>query len=85
MPDQLTDEQWEQIEAEIFAGRKIAAIKLIREHARVDLKEAKTIVEEHEQMLRQQSPDMFTTSGSSGCTVGLIALATGVVGVAMLG
>ncbi len=61
-----TTEQWQQIEAELFAGRKIQAIKLFRAATGCDLTTAKTTLDEHETALRQSDPDKFQAP-SSGC------------------
>lgn len=74
-----TDEQWAAIEAELYARRKIAAIKLYRKATGADLKEAKELIEEHEAGLRQQFPDRF--SKKSGCGTAVVALAVLMVGV----
>ena len=64
----LTDEQVQQISAAIFAGRKIAAIKLYRQATNVGLKEGKDFIEALEIRLRQESPTAFTVPpGSAGC------------------
>ncbi|HYV26737.1 MAG TPA: hypothetical protein VFA77_04350 [Candidatus Eisenbacteria bacterium] len=85
--NQLTEQQRQAIEAEIFAGRKIEAIKLyaiaaigadkspVRE-ARAGLADAKQAVEEIEKDLRQRHPEKFTQSaGKSGCTSVVAAVA----------
>ncbi len=61
-----TPQQWEQIEAELYAGRKIQAIKLLREATGCDLVNAKQTVEDHEAALRERDPEKFKTSGG-GC------------------
>lgn len=66
--NQLTDQQRQQVNAEIFGGRKIEAIKLYREATGDGLKEAKDAVEEIEKDLRQREPDKFAKpAGKSGC------------------
>ena len=74
MPEPTT-EQWEQIQAELFAGRKIQAIKLYREVAGCGLAEAKEAMEAYAAKLYQQAPERFTTDPSkkSGCA-GMILL-----------
>lgn len=75
MPHNLSDEQWQQIEADLFAGRKIQAIKLFRESTNSGLKEAKDVLDEHERVLREQFPEKFTASKQVGCYVSaMIAL-----------
>ena len=68
----LSDEQWQEIEQQLFAGRKIEAIKLLREAMDCDLKEAKETIDEHEQELRAAYPEKFK-SGGTGC-VGVLML-----------
>ena len=70
---ELSDEQWKSVEAELFAGRKIQAIKLVREATGCGLKEAKDVVDEHEKALRASSPEKFTRS-KSGCVGMLVFL-----------
>ena len=74
MPEPTT-EQWQEIQAHLFAGRKIQAIKLYRETAGVGLKEAKDAMEAYALKLHEQSPERFThdPSKKSGCA-GMILL-----------
>jgi hypothetical protein len=81
---QLTDQQRQAIEAAIFAGKKIEAIKLYREASGAGLAEAKQAVEAMEASLRQQHPDKFTASRRGGCLGAVVALAV-LLGVAVLG
>ncbi len=67
MSKEVTDETKEEIANEIFAGRKIAAIKLCREATGMGLKESKIFIESLQAQLREQSPEKFTTQ-SSGCS-----------------
>jgi hypothetical protein len=62
MPSNLTDEQWQRIEAALFAGRKIEAIKLYRDFTGSDLRDAKENVETYEAKLRAEFPDRFTAA-----------------------
>jgi len=71
MATEPTPEQLQAIDAEIFAGRKIAAIKLYRTAAGVDLKDAKDAVEAREGKLRETKADQFQPKG--GC-MGVIVL-----------
>lgn len=66
--DGMAPEQWEQVEANLFSGQKIQAIKVIREATGSSLKQAKEMAERHEQMLRQMSPEKFTGK-PQGCSV----------------
>jgi ribosomal protein L7/L12 len=75
--NQLTDQQRQAINAEIFGGRKIEAIKLYREATGSQLVEAKQVVEQIESDLRQREPNKFVHStGKSGCmsVVAVLAL-----------
>lgn len=49
----------ERVKEALFEGRKIEAIRLYREHARVGLAEAKRAVEELERQLRVSEPGRF--------------------------
>ncbi|MEX0777395.1 MAG: ribosomal protein L7/L12 [Phycisphaeraceae bacterium] len=73
MPTEPSPSQWEQIEAEIFAGHKIQAIKLLREATGGGLAEAKQAVEQHETALRSQHPEKFTAQGK-GCGTAVLML-----------
>ena len=79
MNEQLSDDQWQQIEDHLYNGRKIAAIKLMRQWGRVDLKDAKELVEQHEQELRAQNPTRFAKSKAGGCSTAVFVLAAGAV------
>ena len=75
--NQLTEQQRQAINAEIFGGQKISAIKLYREATGAGLKEAKDAVEEIEKDLRQREPNRFAKpAGKSGCmsVVAVVAL-----------
>lgn len=80
---QLTDQQRQAIEAAVFAGNKIEAIKLYREATGVGLAEAKEAVEAKEASLRQKHPEKFTASRKKGC-VGVVAVLGLVMGVVIL-
>jgi ribosomal protein L7/L12 len=60
----------------LFAGRKIAAIKLYREQTKVGLAEAKHAVEEMEARLRVSAPGLFASPAGKGCLVPLCFLAS---------
>src|SRR5437763_17190803 len=65
----IPDSQATQIREFVFAGRKIEAIKLLRQFTPgMDLKDAKTVIEQLEAHRRQESPEKFTAR-KSGCTV----------------
>ena len=65
----------------LFAGEKIAAIKLYRELVKpgARLKEAKEAVEQLEAGLRAQHPEKFTATPKSGCAAVIVVLAVLVV------
>jgi hypothetical protein len=75
----LTDQQRQEIEKEIFAGRKISAIKLYRKTMGVELVEAKRAVEDLEVDLRRRSPENFISSGSKSGCMGVLACAALIV------
>lgn len=82
MPDP-TDEQWQQVEAELYAGRKIQAIKFYRQATGCDLKTAKDTLDEHESRLRGQFPDRFTAKAGGGCGSAVVLAALGIAGLAL--
>ena len=59
----------EAIREAIFAGRKIEAIKRLRESTHLGLAEAKTMVEQLEEELRKKSPEKFTAKPAGGCSM----------------
>ncbi len=70
-----TDEQWSQIESHLYAGQKIAAIKVFREATGSGLKEAKDALDQHEHALRESHPERFTAPAKSGCGASVILFA----------
>lgn len=76
----LTPECRAQIEGQLFAGSKIAAIKLYRAATNTGLAEAKAAVDHIEQGLRAASPERFqhppvtAASGGAGCAVFLASI-----------
>lgn len=71
----LTDDEIQAIQAAIFQGRKIEAIKIYRKAMVVDLKDAKDAVDQMEAELRASSPEKFSAkSGGKGCTGVLVLL-----------
>jgi hypothetical protein len=81
---QLTDQQRQEVENEIFAGRKISAIKLYRKATGTELVDAKKAIEGMEVNLRRRSPENFISSGSkSGCMT-VVACAALIGGAAVL-
>lgn len=74
MGHDLNDQQWEEIETHLYAGQKIAAIKLFREHTGSSLAQSKELVEQHESGLRSQFPERFTKSSGKGCVAVLVMI-----------
>ncbi len=72
------------IQAALYAGRKIEAIRLYRQAHHLGLAEAKSVIDEMEADLRRRSPWLFTSPAATpkaGCLVlvlTLIGLACGV-------
>ena len=66
----------EQIKQALFAGQKIAAIKIYREHTNSGLAEAKTAIEKLEAELRASSPEKFTAAPpvKVGCVGALLVV-----------
>jgi hypothetical protein len=79
----LTDQQRQEIEKEIFAGRKISAIKLYRNAMESELVDAKRAVEDMEMDLRRRRPENFISTEKKGC-LGVIACVALMVGLATL-
>jgi ribosomal protein L7/L12 len=58
---------WESIDQQLYAGRKIEAIKLYREATSAGLAEAKSAVEARESELRAAVPERFAQPAGKGC------------------
>lgn len=75
------DDVWKLIEANLYNGRKIEAIRLAREAFGGGLKDAKEMVDAHETLLRETHPERFQQSvggcAFSGCTVRMSAFLLG--------
>lgn len=69
----LTDKQRQDIENELFAGRKIAGIKLYREVTGAGLADAAKAVEAIDRELRKSSPERFSAE-KKGCLGVVICL-----------
>jgi hypothetical protein len=68
MSDPVPEDVVQHIRDALFAGRKIEAIKLYREHSGLGLKESKDFIERLERELREREPDRFTVPpGRGGC------------------
>ena len=71
----LTPEQRQSLAEALFEGRKIQAIKQLRDWTGLGLKEAKESVELLEEELRAAQPERFATPArKSGCLLLLILL-----------
>jgi len=81
----LSDKQREQLEKEIFAGRKIGAIKLYRQFTGSGLVEAKRAVDDLEVDLRRQSPERFVGGAQKSGCFGMVMMAVIVVVLVVLG
>ena len=83
----LSDEDVNEIQAAIFAGRKIPAIKVVRTATGMGLKQAKDLVESLELELRQTQPVKFTAPAAKGCGTTVFAIAVvfaALIGVALV-
>lgn len=70
------DDVPEELQDLIYAGQKIAAIKLVREKKGCDLKEAKDRVDAVQARLREQFPEDFAAgAGKAGCSTALVLVA----------
>lgn len=71
MRRELSDDAVEQIQADLFAGRKIQAIKVYRTATGVGLAESLAFINAVEERLRQESPERFATPQlkAGGCLI----------------
>lgn len=74
MSEPIPAEAVDEITDNIFAGRKIEAIKRYREHSGKGLKEAKDFVEALEAELRAKEPEKFTSAPTGKGCLGAIVL-----------
>jgi ribosomal protein L7/L12 len=65
--EELSDSDVQQIQAAIFAGDKIGAIRLHREASGMGLKESKDFIEALDAELRRTDPTRFTAAPAKGC------------------
>ncbi len=72
----LTPEQRQTFADALYGGRKIEAIKQLREMSGLGLKESKEIIERLEAELRLAHPERFTTPAKKGggCVLLLVLL-----------
>ncbi len=80
-----TNEDIDQIQAAVFAGRKIQAIKFHRQSTGMGLKESKEFIEALEAELRRIEPGKFTVPPAKGCgmTILLFFATTVAIGLAI--
>ena len=74
MSSPLSDDDVARIQAAVFAGRKIDAIKLYRGCSGTGLKEAKDFIETLESELRRTDPEKFSGPPAKGCAIGVVAV-----------
>lgn len=80
----ISPEVLRQIEQQVFAGNKIAAIKQYREQSGEGLKESKDFVEALEKDLRAKEPGRFTSGpAGKGCLAMIALCGLGSVGVVL--
>jgi hypothetical protein len=85
MTPDLPQDVRKQIEDVLFAGRKIEAIKLYREHTSTGLAEAKNAVDDMEVQLRRTSPEMFVGApAGKGCGGTSLLMAAAILGLLRL-
>src|SRR5688572_29631231 len=85
MQPQIPEPLAASIRESVFAGRKIEAIKAVREATGLGLKESKDLVEQLEEELRRTSPDKFTAPPSGkGCAVRILCCLTFLIACAVL-
>ena len=68
MQPTIPESEAKAIRESLFAGRKIDAIKRLRNSTHLGLAEAKTMVEQLEEDLRKTSPEKFTAKPAKGCS-----------------
>lgn len=74
MGNPIPPEMAQQIADCIYAGRRIQAIKLYREHSGTGLKESKDFVESLESELRGRQPERFTAPPAGKGCLGMVAV-----------
>ena len=72
--ESVSNDDIEQIEAALFAGQKINAIKLYRASTGEGLKEAHDFITALEAELRRTEPTKFSAPAAKGCGVGVLGL-----------
>jgi hypothetical protein len=85
MNQPLPEEKLSEIKSAIFSGRKIEAIKILRDSTGQDLAAAKQFVENLTTELRAREPEKFTGPGSrTGCLALVVLCILIVVSVMLL-
>jgi len=64
MDEPISSEEIDAVCGELYAGRKIAAIKRYREASGKGLKEAREFIEQLEARLREEAPEKFSSPSS---------------------
>jgi len=78
MSQDIDPQVWNEIVSAIFEGQKFQAIKLYVEATDADLLEAKEVVDNLTEELRQESPEKFVeTPRGSGCGAAVLVVALG--------
>ncbi len=80
--NELSSEQWAEIETLLAQGNKIAAIKLFRKYAGVDLREAKLAIDAHYAKLQAIAPEIYKATKAGGCA-GRAAMVLLVIGLGL--
>jgi ribosomal protein L7/L12 len=70
----LSDASIDEIQAALFAGKKIDAIKRYRNASGEGLKEAKEFIDALEAELRRTQPTRFTVAPAKGCGTTILVL-----------
>jgi ribosomal protein L7/L12 len=81
---ELPEDKRQAILEAIYGGRKIEAIKLVREATNCGLKEAKEFVEKLSAELYAKEPDKFTAAPTKSGCVGVLAMAAILAAAGML-
>jgi hypothetical protein len=85
MSNEINPEVAQEIANCIFAGQKIQAIKLYREHSGKDLKASKDFIDSLEAELRAKEPGRFTAAtAGKGCLGVLVVFGIGTLAVVVV-
>ena len=72
--ESVSNDDIDQIQAALFAGEKIRAIKLYRASTGEQLKDSKDFIDALEEELRRTEPTNFTAPAAKGCGVSVLCL-----------